>query len=288
MRQSTTLQHSIESFGILKVSMSGIRVEKIKVRVTPAVPFPHKHDFYQLMFITQGRGRHQIDFHSYPIKKGQLYIMKPGQVHSWNLAKDTDGFIIEFNRDSIQMESFGETDLLNHISFLPDILPFKSEDNREKILKTIEVMFDEFQEKKDLHDICLRNFLSALLIQVIRESSLYKRNQNRTLNNLECFRTLIEKHYRTEHRVEFYAKQLKVTPKALTMQVTRAFGKSPRALIQERFMMEAKRYLAFSSLSISEIGHELGFMDPNYFSRFFKIHENCSPGEFRNKLKSKK
>jgi AraC family transcriptional activator of pobA len=48
-------------------------------------------------------------------------------------------------------------------------------------------------------------------------------------------------------------------------------------------MMEARRYLAFSNLSIAEIGYELGFQDANYFTRFFRLHEKMTPAAFRKK-----
>lgn len=281
------VQHSIEAFGILKVSMSGIRIERIQDRVVPAVPFPHKHDFYQLMLVTHGTGTHQIDFKKHKITSEQLFIMKPGQVHSWNLSKGIKGYIIEFTRESLQIEPFGKTDILNQLQFLPDRPTIKNSSFQKTFLTIVEIMFDEFQNKADYHDVCLRNYLSGILVQLIRESSTFKIDHKKTVSSLEYFRQLVETHFRDQHRVEFYAKELNTSPRALTMQVSRAYGKPPRMLIQERFILEAKRYLAFSSLSISEIGYELGFQDANYFSRFFRLHEEMTPGEFRKRLKIK-
>lgn len=287
MKAIKNFQHSIEAFGILKVSISGIRVERIQDRVIPAVPFPHKHDFYQLMLVTHGTGTHQIDFKKYKITNGQLFIMKPGQVHSWSLSKGIKGYIIEFTRESLKIETFGETDILNQLQFLPDRPIIKNNSFLKTFLTMMEIMFDEFQNKADYHDVCLRNYLSGILVQLIRESSTFKIEHKKTVSSLEYFRQLVESHFRDQHRVEFYAKELNTSPRALTMQVSRAYGKPPRMLIQERFILEAKRYLAFSSLSIAEIGYELGFQDANYFSRFFRLHEKITPGEFRKRLKLK-
>ena len=281
MNSYKNVQHPIDSFGILKVSMSGIRVEKIRDRINPAVPFPHKHDFYQIMLITKGTGVHQIDFNKYKVSPSQIFFMKPGQVHSWVLSKGVEGYIIEFGRKSLSLDPGQGLGILNRVQLLPDVvLPRKKFPG---LLKLTEVMFLEFQNKDSFQDLCLRNFLSAFLLQLLRESSetLVEFKNDSTL---EKFHQLVEGHFRTQHRVEFYARELNVTPKALTMQITRAFGKSPRFLIQERFMLEAKRYLAFSSMSIAQIGYELGFQDSNYFSRFFKTHERMTPGEFRKKF----
>lgn len=285
MKIKTNVQHSIKEFGILEVTMSGIRVEKIPVRVKPAVPFPHKHDFYQIMFITSGSGSHQIDFKKYSIKPHQIYIMKPGQIHSWQLSRNIDGFIIEFNLDSLQEENFGGMSLLGQVPFLPDLLELKT-GVQKNIKKIIEVMDEEFQTKSLFNDLCLRNYLSGLLLQFIRENKTIEAEDRKHFASPERFRLMVENHFRSEHRVEFYARELKLTPKALTMQVSRTYGRSPRALIQDRCLLEAKRYLAFSSLSIAEIGYELGFEDANYFTRFFRSHEKITPVQFRKKLKN--
>lgn len=287
MKATKNVQHSIEAFGILKVSMSGIRVERIQDRVVPAVPFPHKHDFYQLMLVTHGTGTHQIDFTKHKITTHQLFVIKPGQVHSWRLSKGIKGYIIEFTRESLQIELFGETDIFNQLQFLPDRPMIKNISFQKNFLSMVEIMFNEFQNKSDYHDVCLRNYLSGILVQLIRECSTFKIEHRKTVSSLEYFRQLVETHFRDQHRVEFYAKKLNTSPRALSMQVSRAYGKAPRVLIQERFILEAKRYLAFSGLSISEIGYELGFQDANYFSRFFRLHEKIAPGVFRERLKIK-
>ena len=98
---------------------------------------------------------------------------------------------------------------------------------------------------------------------------------------IENFKKLVESNFKEAHAVGYYADKLGVTSKALTMQLTRSIGKPPRLLIQERILLEAKRYLAFSNVSVAEIGYIIGFEDANYFIRFFRLHENKTPAQFR-------
>ena len=51
-KQKIRIHHSIDSFGILEVSLSNIRIEKIEERIKPKVAFPHRHDFFQVILIT--------------------------------------------------------------------------------------------------------------------------------------------------------------------------------------------------------------------------------------------
>ena len=274
--------HSIDSFGIKRVSLSSIRIEKLENRVNPLVPFPHKHDFYQLILMTAGTGTHQVDFTTYKISKNQMFILKPGQVHSWKL-QNIKGFVVEFNRDSVQGMSHHAPDLIKQLDFTSDALIFKPAEFEN--LKTLTMlMINEFMGEKEFSDLSLRGFLLSYLIHVLRNSPMGKQMKN--IESLEKFRNLVEHHFKAEHRVEFYAKELGVTPKALTMQLSRLTGKSPRLLIQERFILEAKRYLAYSSLSVADIGYELGFEDANYFSRFFRLHTKVTPAKFRKDFTS--
>src|SRR5438105_2094116 len=57
---------------------------------------PHKHDFYLILFVTSGGGSHTIDFVQYPVRPNSIFLMTPGQVHTWTLSKDTEGFVVFF------------------------------------------------------------------------------------------------------------------------------------------------------------------------------------------------
>ena len=58
-------------------------------------------------------------------------------------------------------------------------------------------------------------------------------------------------------------------------------GVSPWQHLRARRVLEAKRLLTYSVMTISEIGYSLGFDDPTYFSRFFSSQVGESPAEFR-------
>src|ERR1700724_168337 len=58
--------------------------------------FPHRHSFYQVLYITEGNGTHIIDFKAYPIDRGNMFFLAPGQIHEWIFDDRTDGIIINF------------------------------------------------------------------------------------------------------------------------------------------------------------------------------------------------
>lgn len=278
----TSLKHHypIDSFGIQKVTLSGIRVERLEDRLDPNVPFPHKHDFSQVLLVTHGKGIHQIDFKRYPAQAGDLFLMKPGQTHTWKFSKGVKGLLVEFHHQSLK----DTTSLLNQYLLTRDHLRITDKKAFKDFVLFTGLMMKEFKNQKALHDLSLQGYLLSFLIELLRFHE-FNLKENKTLSVIEKFKKLIEDHFKTHHEVAFYAKALGIGGQALTMQLTRSIGKPPRLLIQERILLEAKRYLVFSELSVAEIGYELGFLDANYFTRFFRSHEKITPAAFRKMAK---
>src|ERR1043165_5896003 len=59
---------------------------------------PHRHDFYLVVYFTKGRGTHDIDFIRYKVVPNTLFLMQPGQMHSWDLSADADGYVFFHSR----------------------------------------------------------------------------------------------------------------------------------------------------------------------------------------------
>lgn len=278
-QKNLKIHYSLESLGVLTAKAGEVRAEYLESRLSPKVQFPHRHDFYQIILITSGQGWHEIDFTKYNIKPGSLFLMKPGQVHEWNLSKKTRGYIIEFTRESLVASSILEVSLSTQINSSADFLQILG--SSKNLNQICEIMCTEFSKnnKKSqavLHSL-LHAFLGLCLFQDVGVNNL------KTASIIEKFKNLLESHFRLEHRVGFYAVEMGMSAKALTMQLSRALKKSPRELIFARCLLEAKRLLTYTDLNISEIGYELGFQDANYFARFFKSQTNMSPSDFRRK-----
>ena len=96
------------------------------------------------------------------------------------------------------------------------------------------------------------------------------------------FNFLVEVHFKKKHHVAQYAALLFKSPKTISNTFKKISGKTPLQFIQERILLEAKRYLLYTEKDISEIGYELGFPDIQSFSRFFKKNQGVSPSTFRN------
>ena len=97
------------------------------------------------------------------------------------------------------------------------------------------------------------------------------------------FRELIEQSYRKHPPLEFFADRLGVTTARLNALCRAMTGKSSLALVNDRILIEAKRNLLYSDMTVGEIALSLGYADPGYFNRFFTRSVGVSPGRFRDK-----
>lgn len=265
--------HPIDALGIAPAREGEVRVERLERRLQPRVPFPHKHDFYHFLYLEAGSGWHEIDFTRYPARRGQLFFVKPGQVHAWQLGRGTRGFVLEFTASSLEASQRNRR-LLRGLEAAPGVV------EGSEVLPLLRLMHEEFTEAKPGFRAALESLLAALIVRVSRAGG-GEGEGKAPAALVEKFRGLVERNFRREHKVEAYAAELGTTTKALTTQVARALGRPAGALIQERCLVEAKRLLAHSDLSVSEVGYELGFDDPNYFARFFRSRTGLTPGRFR-------
>ena len=118
------------------------------------------------------------------------------------------------------------------------------------------------------------NFLQSLLMwlfNTIPEKLAANKQYSRKQMLCHQFMQLIREHSTCEHQVPFYTEQLCITSRYLYEITTQYMnGKTPKQLIDEQLIAEAKVLLNEPQLSVTEIAEQLHFADQSYLSRFFK------------------
>lgn len=95
------------------------------------------------------------------------------------------------------------------------------------------------------------------------------------------YRARIDERFRLREPIAVHAAALGTSESRLRVACTRIAGMSPAAMLDERAMLDAKRALLYTHLSVAEVGYNAGFADPAYFTRFFTRHAGVSPRRFR-------
>lgn len=101
---------------------------------------------------------------------------------------------------------------------------------------------------------------------------------------LAGFEHLLQTHVRNRWQVADYATALALTPTHLSRVLRAATGQSASATIEARTFQEACRQLAYTRLDVRQIGFDLGYEDPAYFSRQFRRHVGVTPSAYRKRV----
>lgn len=251
---------------------------------------PHRYAFGMLLLVTKGNCSQLVDFHSLPCRKGTLILLTPGQAHSFGEETDWDGWIVLFRTESILPIIQQKADGYFHTAKIPEYIHLD-----EEAYDSVNTSLMQIQE-----DAILNNEPSAInmLLQLqfqsllLRLSLLHgKKEESRTeilssgYQRYTAFKELVEEHYATQHSMEFYASRLKCTERSLARAAMQYAGITAKSIVTARIMLEARRLLAHSTMSVTQIAEELGFDEPTNLVKFFKREENCTPGEFRRKMR---
>lgn len=247
---------------------------------------PHKHSFFQILYVSRGAGIHYVDFQEWKIEDGTIFFLSPGQVHDLRFTSENpEGIMINFNEDFFN-------DFLSQKDFI-NSLPVFSKSGKygfrkvESCKSDLESAIARILKIIKYDSLYKKQFIQTLVLEIVLMIAIKTKDENpenESFGNnyiLAKFEKLLEKYFMEAHHPKFYAAHLSVTPNYLNTLCKKITGKTAGEIIRNRIMLEAKRFLVNSEYTISQIAYELYFEDNSYFTKFFKLHSGLTPAEFR-------
>ena len=282
IRQLTPFQHELPSAEQFKIR----RVEDIMGK-NDLVHDLHRHDFFFILALKKGAGKHEIDFTGYKVHDNTIFFLRPGQVHQLILKAGCTGFLVEFNtefyhpKDKLSNQRLRKASSKNFCAL--EISRFN------KLQAILSSMFQEFTAREEGYKDIIKSSLDIFFIEFIRQSP--NPNAGASVTNpysqerFEEFMELLDRHIATHKQVAQYTDLMNLSPYQLNEITKLSVGKTASELINEHIILEAKRYLLATPNQVKEIADQLGYEDTSYFIRFFKKHTGHSPEAFRQHFK---
>lgn len=243
---------------------------------------PHRHArLHQLLLLESGGGVAHLDARTAELVPGALLNVPPGHVHAFRFTPGTQGLVLTLADELLNDVFVGVGQVraeLGRAALVP---------SDEPIRVVMRQIWLEFLGRSAARALVLRGLSAALLGWVARALAAAEApnpSQPRASDLLQRFQGLVDMHFRDHWRVADYARALAVSPTHLSRLARAATGVSASHLIEARLVLEARRQLAYTTLSVSTISYALGFADPAYFTRVFTRNAGVSPRAFRAHL----
>lgn len=147
------------------------------------------------------------------------------------------------------------------------------------------VMSDNFNVQLNRHIVS--SLTTAIFYQIT--NFLYKRIETSRIDGtgsrrstyVEDFLRLVHVHYMKERSVSFYASQLYISPKYLSLLVKEMTGRTAARWIDFFVIMEAKNLLRYSGKNVQQVAYALNFTNQSSFGKYFKHLTGMSPTEYQ-------
>jgi AraC family transcriptional activator of pobA len=258
----------------------------------------HRHNYQEILWIRSGSGQQLIDERKFSVKPSTFYLIGQGQVHQFISGKDLEGYIIRFTNDFLPASYLVDTSALNSSvvgSFVTTNQITIPDDDVASFDTLVNMIYEEsgISEKIFGRQNAIQQLLIYLLIRLerkARETGIHYENrvEGQEKRIYSDFLSLLESSYHKYHHLDYYATQVGTSKRKLSHIVTKLSAKSPKQVMIERLMKEARRLLIYTDFSLKEITYHLGYNDPAYFCRVFKENSGTSPLAYKTEHLSRR
>ena len=249
---------------------------------------PHVHrSLHQLIFVLRGQGISHAEGAMVTFRPPAMICVPAGTVHGFDFEPSTSGFVMSMTDDFTREVSLREPGI--GVLFKdPATVEFKREVLRRSGLpQTFDLLAREFESSLPGHALALEGLLTVILADALRLShtstELTEGAASRRRMLVMRFRELVEGAFRDGRSLADYADMLNVSQSRLRKACLGVTEQSPMQIVHARVLLEAKRQLIYTSMSVRGIAYALGFDDPAYFTRFFSQRTGMSPRTFRDR-----
>jgi AraC-like DNA-binding protein len=266
------------------------------------MPPIHGHDFVELVYVVDGEGKHIFEGDQYDVSSGNVFIINPGEVHTYHIEPGKRLEII----NCLFMPSFINKVWLRNLGISESmdyyyIHPFL--DKRERfhhslhlhgkdairVLSLLDGISSEFEEMRTGYPTLIRMQLVQLLIQLSRIYGEQKvtskhftlRSQERKVL-VQRICGYLERHYDQKVSLAILSDLFNISSRHLNRVFKEETGKTVIEAVHQIRIERAKSLLLESNEKVISIAMEVGYDDPAFFTRLFNRQVGCSPGKFRD------
>lgn len=250
---------------------------------------PHQHSFYQFIWF-RTEGQHYVDYEVISHKANTLFFLDKSQVHNFCKDSPNEGILYHFdelflNQQSAESDGWIQQKIFNGIGkpYLelddPSIIFFDTMSSQ---------LSDEMLKKERNYTHQVYHLFHALIMYVERlkfSKSGSTQSEEPNFKLLVSFKKIVQENIHLSMSIDQYSELLAISSKKLTEISKIYLHDTPHNVIKKRKLLEAKRLLSNTNISITELAYKLGFDQPTYFTKYFKKETGLTPKEFARQIR---
>ena len=273
-----------------------LEIEVLRLEALLRPPFkdkttkPTRTHFHTLLLVEEGTSWHHVDFERLGIGPGDLLVIPEGRVQAFDRAGALRGCIALFTTGFVERCGLAVPSLAGpsqmllgssvHVTLGHSALRRAQQAFDTLANHTTTVSAERFADEVIAAAFSLLIFTLAGL-QDITAAIMARQPRDELVGR---FLDLLEVRFRVAHQASSYARALHVSLRTLDRHILVERGQTARQAIAARLVLEAKRLLTRRDMPVKNIAYELGFSEPQNFSRFFSTQTGSSPEMFRSLL----
>lgn len=250
---------------------------------------PHGHrGLHQMLIVFSGGGVMQAETQRQPFEAPALLTVPAGVVHGFSFLAETEGYVVTF-AETLFGEIARDEPVFRSLFASAHCVPLAGDPHEARDLAdALPRLRRELAWRAPAGPAAVTARLTTVLVSAVRVLQRPEITMSAPANARAAlvarFREKIEAHLRLALTIAQYAKALNVTSAQLRAACLEVAGKPPVRVLEERVLLEAKRMLTYTNMTVAETAYFLGFGDPAYFSRFFRKLSGESAVTFRKRV----
>ena len=265
----------------------GLHIETISARSTVHGwrIRPHRHqDLHQLFWIDGGGGVAEVGAAAHPLAPATAIVMPPLVVHGFRFRPGTAGYVASIPARTLH-RAVGDDPMLRRALGRAAVFPVDATDAAADLRALRAAAHGEFAAGRPGRDHALvahAGLLALWFARAVGDPAGGTAPDDRRADLVRRYLDRVEADFAGERDLAVHAAALGVSVPHLSRVCRQLLGRPALAVLHDRVVLEAKRNLVYTSMTVAEVAYRLGFSDPAYFSRFFAARVGRSPSDYRS------
>ncbi len=257
-------------------------------------PYPHGHDFQELVIILDGWGRHRVGEFDYEIRAGEIFVLTGTMTHHYPDVRNLSLINVLFDAEALGFVDWDLGEIPGYYALFeiePRMRRIGSFPNRLRldldefagVNEMVTEIESELETRREGYRFLAISHFRRLVGFLSRRYSEKPRTRINGAVQLSRVLSYIEQHHSEPMDVATLCRVGCLSRSSLMRKFRAVTGSSPLDYLIRYRIGQAQRLLRGTDLSISEIGLRTGFCDGNYFTRQFRRITGTPPSEWRRR-----